>query len=264
MENTVQRIELRNRKGQKIVGLLEFPIGTPTGTTIVQHGYGGFKEQDHVVTMAKAFLNNGFVTFNFDATNTFGESDGEYEKATLGLHYEDFEDVANWAQEQDWFVAPLAVAGHSMGGYSAARYAEEYPDKIAFCAPIAPVVSGTLSWEAHEEFEPEEFRKWEETGMLVKTSSTNPNNIRRSPWTHMKERLDHDLLRKADRLVMPVFLYVGTKDTSIPPKHVQKFFDAIPEGKKTLVISEGAPHTYRTEGELRDLYNDLDQWIKSF
>tara|TARA_B100000745_G_scaffold255578_1_gene178221 strand:- start:486 stop:1280 length:795 start_codon:yes stop_codon:yes gene_type:complete len=263
MEAKTQKIEIQNRNNQKIVGILEFPQGEPVGTAIVQHGYGGFKEQDHVIRMKDAFLNNSYITFNFDTTNAFGKSDGQYEKATLGLHYEDFEDVANWVQEQEWFTSPLAVTGHSMGGYSVARYAEQYPDKVALCAPIAPVVSGRLSWEAHEEFAPDEFAKWKKEGMLVKPSSTNPNNIKRSPWSHMEERLGHDLLPNAKKLTMPVFLYVGTKDTSIPPKHVQKLFDALPEGKKALVVAEGAPHTYRTENDLDHLYESMDQWIKS-
>jgi len=263
MKTQGQRIELQNRKSQKIVGVLEHPQNEPVGTAFIQHGYGGFKEQDHVLKMKDAFLNNGFITFSFDTTNAFGESDGKYEKATLGLHYEDFEDVANWAQKQEWFVSPLAVTGHSMGGYSVARYAEEHPDKVAFCAPIAPIVSGKLSWETHKEFAPEEFEKWKEKGVLVKPSSTNPNNIKRSPWSHMEERLLHDLLPGAEKLAMPIFLYVGSKDTSIPPKHVQKLFDAIPGRKKTFVIAEGAPHTYRTEKDLSHLYESMDQWIKS-
>lgn len=257
----MQKLTLPNRKGQKIVGVLELPKNKPVGTALIQHGYGGFKEQDHVQKMKDAFLDNGFITFNFDTTNTFGESDGEYEKATLGLHYEDFEDVANWAQGQDWFIAPLAVTGHSMGGYSAARYAEEYPDKVAFCAPIAPVVSGELSWEAHKEFAAEEFEIWKEEGMLIKPSATNPNNVKRSPWSHMEERLVHSLLPGAIKLTMPIFLYVGTQDTSIPPKHVQKLFDAIPVGKKKIVIAEGAPHTYRAENDLEHLYENMNEWI---
>lgn len=259
----MKKLTLQNRKGQKIIGVLEFPKKEPVGTAVIQHGYGGFKEQDHIEEMKNAFLNNGFITFNFDATNTFGESGGEYEKATLDLHYKDFEDVANWVQEQEWFISPLAVTGHSMGGYSVARYAEEYPNKVVFCAPIAPVVSGRLSWKAHEEFAPEEFEKWKEEGILIKPSTTNPNNIKRSPWSHMEERLKHDLLPNAEKLTMFVFLYVGTKDTSIPPKHVQRLFEAIPKGKKELVIAEGAPHTYRDEEDLKHLCESMNQWLKS-
>lgn len=42
----------------------------------------GSKEQPHILAIQEAFLENGFQTFNFDATNSFNESDGE--KITLG------------------------------------------------------------------------------------------------------------------------------------------------------------------------------------
>jgi len=259
----MEKISLKNRKGQEIVGILEIPRESPIGTAIIQHGYGGFKEQDHVIAMKDAFLNNRFITFNFDATNAFGESDGEYERANLQLHYEDFEDVVAWAEKQPWFVGPIAITGHSMGGYSVARYAEEYPNKVSLCAPIAPLVSGELSWEAREKFAPGELEKWKQEGVLIKPSTTNPKNIKRSPWSHMEERLRHNLLPNANKLLIPVFLYVGSNDTSIPPEHVKILFEAIPGKKKTIVVAEGAGHTYRSKKEIEHLYKNLDEWIKS-
>lgn len=260
MQTEIRRIELKNRKSQRIVGTLEVPQ-KPRGTVVVQHGYGGFKEQEHVQVMKDAFLKHSFITYTFDATNTFGESEGEFERATLGLHCEDFEDVADFVQEQPWYVAPLGVTGHSMGGYAAARYTEKHPETVALCALIAPVVSGELSLEAHEQFAPEDFAKWKETGMLEKPSVTNPKHIKRIPWSHMEERLKHDLLPDAAQFTMPVFLYVGSEDTSVPPKHVRILFDVIPDGKKTLVIANGAPHTYRTEHDLKHLARSMDEWL---
>ena len=255
------KLKLQNRKRQNIVGLFTKPEGEIKGTCIIQHGYGGFKEQDHMKVMQDAFLESGFQTFNFDATNTYGESDGEYEKATLGLHHEDFEDVANWVQDQEWFIPPLAVIGHSMGGYAVARYAEDYADKVDYCLPIAPVVSGKLSFEAHKAQNPEELVKWEKTGWLEKESGSIPGLIKRFPWSSMQERLKHDLVPHAGNLTMPVFLYVGSRDSAIPPEHVQILFDAIPDGNKSMVIADGAPHTYRTREDLEYLGHSIKEWL---
>ena len=256
------KISLQNRKKQNIIGALSKPEKV-IGTCVIQHGYGGFKEQDHMQVMQDVFLKHGFQTFNFDATNSIGESDGDYEQATLGLHYEDFEDVTNWVQSQEWFVAPLAVIGHSMGGYAVARYAEDYPGKVAYCLPIAPVVSGKLTFDAHEINDPEGFARWKETGMLEKESESRPGYIKRQPWSHMEERLDHDLVPHASKLIMPTFLYVGSQDTSILPEHVKMLFDAIPDGNKTYIEAEGAPHTYRTTEDLSFLGHSIDRWLNS-
>ena len=257
----MEKITLKNRKGQYIVGILNKPDGSLKGTCVVQHGWSGKKEQAHIIVMQNAFLKNGFQTFNFDTTNSFNESDGEYSKSRLGLHYEDFEDVVKWVQQQDWFIGPLALTGHSMGGYSAARYAEDYPKEVGLIAPIAPVVSGGLRKEAYLKFNHEDLEKWEKNGVLVKESGTTPGLIKESPYDAFLEMQDHDLLPNAHKLTMPVFLLTGTKDTSIPPQHVQKLFDAIPGENKVFEVIEDAPHTYTKTEHLHELEDKLENWI---
>lgn len=258
----MEKLTLQNRKGQKIVGVLEKPTGEVIGTCIVQHGYSGYKEQDHIQAVKDAFLENGFITFNFDTTNSFNESDGKFIDATLGLHYEDLEDVVKWVQKQEWFQKPFALTGHSMGGYAVARYAEEYSDEVDLLVPVAPVVSGELSFEAHERFEPGDLEKWKQEGVKETTSNSRPGVIKQMTWESMAERLDHDLLPKADKLVMPVLLVVGSEDKSCPPDHVKKLFDSIPGDKKEFKLIEGAPHTYRDEQDLRAVKSEIDSWIK--
>lgn len=259
----MQKITLQNRQSQNIVGLLTKPQGDIKGTCIVQHGWSGKKEQAHIMAMQNAFLKNGFQTFNLDTTNSFNESDGEYSKSRLGLHYEDFEDVTKWAQQQDWFVGPLALTGHSMGGYSAARYAEDYPDEVALTAPIAPVVSGELRKAAYLKFEPNDLREWEIQGVLIKESGTTPGLIKEAPYEAFIEMQNHNLLPLAHKLTMPVLLLTGSEDTSIPPEHVQRLFDAIPGDKKTFKVIAGAPHTYTSEVHLRELEDLISAWLQS-
>lgn len=60
----MKKFELKNRKGQRIVGILRMPDMEICGTAIIQHGYGGFKEQDHVLKMEAAFHDNGLALLN--------------------------------------------------------------------------------------------------------------------------------------------------------------------------------------------------------
>ncbi len=257
----MQKLELKNRKDQKIVGNLERPVGEVVGTCIVQHGYSGFKEQPSVQALKNAFLNNGFITFTFDTTNSFGESDGKFEDARLGLHAEDLEDVVAWAKEQDWFIKPLALIGTSMGGYSVLSYCEKYPEEIAYCVSHAPVVSGKLHKEAKEETEPGLLKEWEETGWRETKSSSKPDLVKRSPWDLMVEYMNHDLLPNAEKLTMPILLIAGTADTAVLTKHIKILFDAIPEGNKEMKVLEGLPHTPRAEEELNNLRTTIEEWV---
>lgn len=255
----MQKMELANRNGLKIVGVLESRNNTPRGTCIVQHGWGGHRDKDTVQAIKNAFLDADFQTFNFDATHSFGESDGDFEQSTLGTFWEDFEDVANWVKKQDWFIAPLAVTGHSKGGYAATRYAEEYPEEVGFAVPVAPVISGELSFEAHKENDPEALAKWEKEGTLTRVGSEG--DVKVQHWSQMIERLNHDLLKKGSALTMPILFVVGSEDTSCPPKHIQKLFDVIPNGNKDFQIIQGVPHSFHKKDEQEACKKVIEDWL---
>jgi len=124
------------------------------------------------------------------------------------------------------------------------------------------VVSGKLTTEYKERREPGMLAKWKEEGVLVSESSTTPGLIKRAPYAIQEEWLSHDLLPNADKLNMPVFLLTGTEDGSCPPDHVQQLFDSIPHDYKVFEIIEGAPHTYRTEEDLKEVKERLSEWLK--
>src|SRR3989338_5280761 len=120
---------IKNRKGQKIAVLVERPENLK-GLAFVMHGLGGFKEQPHIRAIAEAFLESGYTVIRFDTTNTFGESEGNYEDATTTNYYEDLEDVIEWSKNQLWYKEPFALGGHNLGGICSALYAEKYPEKV--------------------------------------------------------------------------------------------------------------------------------------
>jgi pimeloyl-ACP methyl ester carboxylesterase len=253
------KLNLVNRKGQKIVGVLKIPAEAVRGTCVVQHGWGGNKEKPTIQAMENGCLEAGFQTFNFDTTNSFGESDGDYEQSTLTLHKEDLEDVVKWVQQQDWFLLPLALTGHSMGADAVTEYAEKYPHEVSYLIPVAPTVSGDLSFAAHRKSRAEELEKWEREG--VHETVGKDGNLKRKHWFQMTDRLNHDLLPNASRLIMPMLLIVGSRDESCPPDHVRKLFDAIPEGNKKMVLIPDAPHSFYEREEQEACTTAIREWL---
>ncbi|MEY2640771.1 MAG: hypothetical protein RL150_164 [Candidatus Parcubacteria bacterium] len=250
---------LTNRHGLKIVGVLECDRAEPAGTCVIMHGWGGHRNKPTVQAIKKAFLAAGFQTFNVDATHSFGESGGDFEQSTLQTFWEDFEDATTWAKTQDWFVGPLAVAGHSKGAYAAARYAEEHPDDVTFAVPVAPVVSGELSFAAYKTYNPEKLAAWERDGVLVRTGSEG--DVKKQHWSQMLERLNHTP-PDAAHLTMPVLLLVGSQDTSCPPEHIQVLFDALPAGNKTMHVFEGFPHSFHEAHEQEACTTRIQKWLE--
>ena len=179
----MNKIFIKNRKNQNVSVLIE-KTDNQIGLAFVMHGLGGFKEQPHIDTFAKAFKDNSYTVVRFDTTNTFGESDGQYEDATTTNYYEDLEDVINWSKSQDFYQEPFVLCGHSLGAICSALYAENYPEKVKALAPISTVVSGQLSVEAHTK---EEMDNWKQTGWrtTIGYSSGLTKNLK---WSHMEDR----------------------------------------------------------------------------
>ncbi len=194
---------IKNRKNQKVCVVVE---NNPNqiGLAFLMHGLGGFKEQPQIRLAAETFFNKGFTVVTFDTTNTFGESDGNYENATVTNYYEDLEDIILWAKEQGWYQEPFVLEGHSLGGECILLYAEKNPEKIFSLVLVSTVVSGKLRAEAYEKYTKEEFDEWKSTGLRISESTSLPGIIKKLPWSHMEDNFKYDALPDAGKLTMPV------------------------------------------------------------
>ena len=246
------KLFIKNRKHQKVAIVVE-EVSNQKGLAFVMHGLGGYKDQPHIRTIAKAFFDNGYTVVTFDTTNTFGESEGLFDDATVTNYYEDLEDVIEWTKTQKWYEEPFCLAGHSLGGICTALYAENYPEQVKALAPTATIVSGKLSLEKEGDYE-----IWKKVGYKEKISRSKGISGKLK-WSHMEDRLKYDLVPKANLLTMPVLMMVGSGDTSTPLKHQQILFDVL-LGPKELHIITGSEHTFR-EPHLREVYNLFDKWI---
>jgi pimeloyl-ACP methyl ester carboxylesterase len=258
----MKNFSIKNIKGLNIEGNVLTPKN-PIGLSFTLHGLGGFKDQLHIQALVKALIENNYIVVNFDATNSIGESEGKYEDATMQNHYEDLVDVINWAKNQEWYIEPFIIVGHSLGGFAVAKYAEEFPNEVKAVFPYAAVYSGKDSFEASEKFKPEEIKEWKETGWTHRTSTSKPGTKMKLPWSHMEERLKHDLKLKVNKITMPVLFVVGENDTSCPPYQQKAFCDLLPDKtKKEIYVIKGAPHTFKEKEHLNQLKDIFSKWIK--
>jgi alpha-beta hydrolase superfamily lysophospholipase len=243
----MQKITLKNRKNQNIVGILESPTKDPAGTAILQHGWGDHKNGPTITAVRNGFHQAGWRTFTFDTTNAKGESDGDSKESCQGLHTEDFFDVMAWAGTQPWYARPIAIAGHSMGGYSVARYAELHPEAVDYCVPLGPVVSGTLLVENFKANHPDRVAKAEAT---------------HGAWRY-EEWLQHDLLPDAGQITCPTLLIVGSEDDICTPEHVGLLYEAIGSTDKTCTQIAGAPHAFTAPEHQEDCARVISEWLNA-
>ncbi len=98
----MKKLFIQNHKEQKLAVIVD-QMPNQKGLVFVMHGLGGFKEQPHIEMFADVWKKHSYTVIRFDTTNTFGESDGNYEDATVTNYYEDLEDVLSWAKDQSWY-----------------------------------------------------------------------------------------------------------------------------------------------------------------
>ncbi len=257
----MEKFSIKNRKNLEIIGKILKP-NNPIGLSFVMHGLGGYKEELHIELMADTLLENNYIVVNFDATNSKGESEGKYEEATMQMHYEDLVDVINWAKTQIWYKEPFILAGHSMGGYAVARYAQEFSGEVKGVFPFGSVFSGKDSYETYKKLRTEELNNWEKTGWTYRTSKSKPEFEMKLPWSHMQERLTHNLKPAAHKITMPILLVAGENDTSCPPSDQKNFFDLLPENtRKEFHIVKDVGHVFREPEQLNELKEIFNSWL---
>lgn len=252
----MKREFIKSRKGRKIA-INIYENDENKGLVFIMHGLGGFQDQDQIKKTVEPFHQKGYTAITFDAGDTIGDSEGNYEDATVTSYYSDLEDVVAWSKTQDFYKEPFVLAGHSLGAFCSVLYAENFPERIKALAPMATVISGKKSLEAHSK---EEMEEWKSSGWRVKISNSKPGTVMRLKWSHIEDRLKYDATSKIDKLTMPVLLIVGSEDTVTPYKHQKELLDKLP-GKKELNIIEGSQHTFRGEEHLKKMQEYISNWL---
>ena len=257
MSIATEKIFITNRHGLKMAVQIEKPEN-PVGLAFVLHGRGGFKEQPYVRAFVEPLLANNYIVISFDATKSFGESEGSFENFNLTDYYADLEDVILWAKTQAWYQVPFLLCGHSLGGICTALYAEKHPNEVKALAPFSTAVSGSLSVSAYK---PGEIDKWRASGYRT-TIGASSGLVKKLKWSHIEDLMQYSLLPEANKLTMPVLLMVGEKDDVHPIWHQQIFYEALP-GRKELHVIPGAPHTFKEAEHLFRTKVIIDKWLKS-
>ena len=249
--------KIKNRNNKNIVVAVE-KVKDQKGLAFVMHGLSGSKEQEQIKTFAKVFADNNYTVITIDARNTFSESEGSFEDASITSYYEDLEDVISWASKQAFYQEPFVLAGHSVGGTSISLFAKKHPTKIKGLAPISIVISGKHIFKTWGK---ERMDKWKKTGWDIETSISRPGLIKKLKYNFVEDARQYDLINKADDFKMPVLLIAGDKDNCTPLAHQKLFFNKLPN--KELHIIKGASHTFKEKQHLEEIHNIFDEWIKN-
>lgn len=249
--------KIPNRLGLGIAVRIEIPEN-PKGLIVITHGWKSNKDSPSIAPYAVAALAHGLTVLRFDCTCSTGQSDGPVAQSTISSFVSDLDDVIDWAKTQPWFQSPYLMAGHSMGGIAILEHARRHPSDVRAIAPTATVISGHLSIEAYQRDDATRLARWQKTGFERQIFT---GGSARFPWSHMEDRLKYNALDYAAGLTLPVFMCVGSEDSSCPPDHQRLLYEALGSRDKELHIIHGAPHAIREPKPVAELKQYFSDWL---
>lgn len=123
----LQRYTFASNQGQKLAGYKYYKdVEMLKGVVIIAHGLGGGGHNSYM-DVADYFTSNGYVVFAYDATGN-DESEGSSVRGIpQGLMDLDYA-IKFVKQSSDFDGLPIALFGHSWGGYSAGSVLNLHPD----------------------------------------------------------------------------------------------------------------------------------------
>ncbi len=249
------KLFIKNRNNDDISVLVEW-VGNKNWLVFVMHGLWWCKEQLHIQEFRKVFLDNGYVVVSFDTTNTYGESSyNTQENASVTWYYNDLEDVVSWAGKQEWYEEPFVLAGHSLWGICSVLFAIKHQDKIKALAPTSCSTYKSFFMRKKDIVD-----EWKENWILEYIGWAG--NTKTLKYEFMEDYSKYaDLEEKLFKIKVPVLLIVWDEDIIAPVDTQKKIYNSLWWDKELYIIKD-APHTFKSEKDLDEVYEVFDKWIK--
>lgn len=202
--------------------LLDLPSNSSFPVVFLLHGFTGWKEEEHLASLARDLCANGIGAVRFDAPGS-GESEGTFADDYRMTNYlTSVEDVMAFVRsEYGSTLETTGIWGHSMGGFVAIASACRLRNVAAVC--------GSQSSVGRKAFSPEEVELWRVTGWA--SFSNDHFSVLELPYDFYLDRQQYDIFDVIDGLSAPLLLISGTFDQLAPTSQVESIYRAAPEPK---------------------------------
>lgn len=245
------KLTIKNRNNLNIIVRIS-KDNTSNKLAFIQHGFSGSKDEKHLIILEKKLVSKGYCVVNFDSVNSINESDSSKEGITFTSHYNDLEDVINWAKNQSWYKQPFTLSGHSMGASSIVLFAQKYPDLVDLLTPLSFAWGRGSSYELQKD--PKFMHDWKENGYFSKTTSRSPNKFV-VPYSFLEDLLKYDFIKNADKITAKTILVVGDQEHQVRLDDTNDLFNKL-TCDKNLIILPGVPHALTKTPKHEQMYKE--------
>lgn len=194
---------------------------------LLLHGFTGWKEEEHLSTLADELAKVGIASLRFDAPGS-GESSGTWQDDYRVSNYLGvIKEVIDYAVE-NLAADPeqVGIWGHSMGGMTALVAAGQhlYDFKAVCGSQPSP---GNIGRDYRDD-----PKYWEEhDGITINSEHFGSLWL---PAAHFTERMQYKAPESVKNIHVPILFIAGDNDDLVPAEHVRVTFEAANEPKQYL------------------------------
>lgn len=203
------------------------------GTIIMLSGYCGSRKAPHRIKRAMTFAENGFKVVTWDYRSIVEGTPTETPTKSIN-------GLLSVIKELNCNVG---LFGESYGGFISINTANQ-SDKVKVIGIRAPVIDV-------EHFKSRYLQRMQDKWLKKHTSPKINQDISK-----------YNSYEIAEKLHVPVLMFVGTKDISCPPQYAKKFFGLL-KGEKKLV-EFGAGHDWTEEELVEKTTSESLAWFNKY
>lgn len=251
----IKEVFIKNRIGLKMA--LRLNIDKKRNKlAFLEHGLGARKDYPHMLVLEEFFAKHGYNVVNLDATNSNNASDQSPEGITTTGHYQDLEDVIEWAKSQDFYTEPFALAGQSLGAISIVKYAGEFPKKVNLLIPCA------FPYYNYNEQELNSFaREIIKNGFYDKVSKST-GRVLHMTTAYVEDMRTFDLTNQINKITAETHVMVGLADNEKHIKNSKELYRML-TCKKQLHLLPNVPHDLANTPETKETFENELENIKT-
>ena len=233
------KLSIKNYKGLKLSCIINKPqTDKKFPAVIILHGFGGYKEEEHLESIARELEKNKIVGVRFDASG-FNQSEGTVDDFTFSNYVKDLESVHSYVKKLKFVDKDkIGIFGHSLGPMVGFVYASKRDDIKAFVSVASAVKFATN--DAMGKY----LNDWKKKGYFQLKSSNKKIGIIEVPYSFAHDAMKYDIRKYIKKVSCPKIFIVGDKDKTTLAENTKLLYEIATLPKKYIEI-KGMDHFYK-------------------
>ncbi len=240
-----KKIFFKNKKAQRLCGILEEPNRDKKEIVIIVHGYSSNKNGTSATAMSSELTKRKMNSFRIDLDGC-GESEGNFAEQTVTSTMGDALAAIKTMRKHGY--KKISFFGASAGGLAAMAAALKYKNisKIGLAAPVSDWIS-----QRRREYGQKYLDDWEKKGHSYYIGAGGKKF--KVNYSFVEDAKKYVVYDQVNKIKCPVLIVHGDKDNTVALEDSKRLVKGFPDAK--LIVIKGADHMLQINGNSKKAYN---------